>query len=286
MKNSIVCNGVTKQYPGFTLDHISLEVPEGTIMGLIGENGAGKTTLIKLILDLIKRDEGEILIFGKDVKKHGQEIREQIGVVLDQCFFYESLHAKEVNQIMRRIYQAWDEETFFRLLTKYAIVPNKPIKQYSQGMRMKLSLAVALSHQARLLILDEPMNGLDPVVRNEILDLFLEFIMDERNSILLSSHITSDLEKIADYITFIHEGKAVISESKDVLQEDYGVLKCGRDAFPQIDQEDFLGYQKTGFDCRVLVSDRRAMERKYPDMVMDRASLEDIMLFFGRGESK
>lgn len=285
MNNAIEVHGLTKTYRGssFKLDDISFSLPKGSIMGFIGENGSGKTTTIKAILNLFHYDSGDISILGMDSQKRELEIKQQIGVVFDEGCFYDTLRAKDVSLIMRNIYKNWNDKTFLSYLEKFDIPMNITVKQYSRGMKMKLSIAVALSHAPKLLILDEATSGLDPVVRNEILDEFLEFIQDEEHSIFISSHITSDLEKIADYITFIHKGKLVLSDSKDTLLNEYGLLKCGNETFHKIDRSDIIGSRTNQFGYEVLVSDRRQAKRKYPDCVIDHVSLEEIMLYYVKG---
>lgn len=284
MEQNIVIKNVKKHYPEFELGPVSLQIPQGAIMGLIGENGAGKTTMIKLILNLIQRDGGEISVFGMDNKKDEIKIKEQIGVVLDESMFYDGLKAKNVSAMMKRIYHNWEEETFFRYLQRFDISFKKTIKEYSKGMKMKLSLAVALSHQAKLLILDEPTGGLDPVIRNEILDIFMEFIMKEENSILISSHITTDLEKICDYITFLNKGRIVLSENKDELLNEYGILKCGKEVISQIEKKDIIRSRKNQFGYELLVKNKKELTSKYRNFVIDSVNLEELMLFNVKGE--
>ncbi|HOK49793.1 MAG TPA: ABC transporter ATP-binding protein, partial [Sedimentibacter sp.] len=237
MEYALKLENVTKVYKDFMLDNINIALPKGSIMGFIGENGAGKTTTIKLILDLISRDGGTITVLGKENRTEMDSVKENIGVVLDESSFPENLNAREINNILKKIYKIWDEDKFLKFLDKFSLPQDKSIKDYSRGMKMKLSTAVSLSHDSKILILDEATSGLDPVVREEILDTFLDFIQDETNSIFVSSHIISDLEKICDYITFIHKGKIVFSETKDELMENYGILKCSPEEFENIDKD-------------------------------------------------
>lgn len=278
MDYALKINNVSKKYYDFQLDNISLELPKGCIMGFVGENGAGKSTTIKLILDLIHRDSGSITVLGKDNKKELTSIKENIGVVMDECFFPENICAKDVNLIMKNIYKTWDEKKFDRIVKDFELPKAKIIKDYSKGMKMKLSIAVALSHDSKLLILDEATSGLDPIIRDEILDIFLEFIQNEEHSIFISSHIISDLEKICDYITFIHKGKIIFSEAKDSLLENYGVLKCSLEDFEGIDKAIVKGYRKNSFGVEALVQ-RNRIKGNY---VIDNASIEDIMLYYIR----
>ncbi|CAK7015929.1 MAG: Vitamin B12 import ATP-binding protein BtuD [Desulfovibrio sp.] len=284
--DSIILNHITKQYNDFALRDVSFAVPQGSIMGLIGENGAGKTTTIKLILNMIRADAGSIRVFGLDHVKDEREIKEQIGVVMDESCFYEALKLRDVAAIMRNMFKTWDDAMFSSLAKNFGLPGNKKLKEFSRGMKMKLSIAAALAHRPKLLILDEATSGLDPIVRSEILDVFLDFIQDEEHSILISSHITSDLEKVADYITFIHEGRVVLSESKDKMLYEYGILKCGADDFAKIDAGDIVSFRKSGFGYEALTADKNAAAHKYGNMVIDSASLEDIMLFTVKGERK
>lgn len=282
MENALEIRNLNKKYEDFYLDDINLSLPKGSIMGFVGENGAGKSTTIKLILNLIFRDHGKITIFGRDNIEDEKEIKEEIGVVLDESSFPDSMIATDVNLVMKSIYQNWDENLFLNYLGKFNLPKNKEIKNYSRGMKMKLSIAVALSHKAKLLILDEATNGLDPVVRDEILDIFLEFIQNEEHSIFVSSHIISDIEKISDYITLIHNGRILLSESKDKLLYDYGILKCSHAEFEAIQKDRIIGHRKNQFGVEALVN-RKDLTNKY---IIDQASIEDIMLFYIRGEVK
>ncbi len=277
--NALEIKGLTKQYANFHLDQINLTIPRGSIVGFIGENGAGKTTTIKLILNQIKKENGTIEILGLDAQKNESEIKQQLGVVLDEGFFYDSITPLQISKIMRPLYQNWDQKLFLNFLQKFKLPQKQSIKEFSKGMRMKLSIATALSHHPTLLILDEPTNGLDPIVRNEILDLFLDFIQDETHAILFSSHITSDLEKIADYICFIHEGKIALQDSKDTILENYALLKCTNEEFQKIAAEDYISFRKNSFGCEALVSDRAYIKMKYPEFILDSVNLETIMLF-------
>ena len=275
MEYALKLENVTKEYKDFKLDHINIALPKGCIMGFIGENGAGKTTAIKLILDLINRDSGTITILGKDNKSEIDSIKENIGVVLDESSFPENLNAAEINHILKKIYKTWDENKFYNFLNKFSILLDKSIKDYSRGMKMKLSIAVSLSHDSEILILDEATSGLDPIVREEILDTFLEFIQDESNSIFVSSHIISDLEKICDYITFIHKGKIVFSEAKDNLLDNYGILKCSAEEFENIDKSIVKGVRRNKFGIEALVLKNKISG----NFLIDKASIEDIMIF-------
>ena len=284
MENILEIKNLYKKYDGFELKNINLELPKGMIMGLIGENGAGKTTTIRAILNLLNNTSGEIKIFGLDNKEYEKQIKEDIGVVLDDSFFSDNMNPKDINKIMRNIYNNWDESAYIKYLDDFKLPSNQNIKEYSSGMKMKLKLAVALSHKAKLLILDEPTSGLDPIARNEILDVFQEFIQDENNSILVSSHITSDLEHIADYITFISDGNIIFCKSKDELLDNYGIVKCSEEQFKEIDQKDYINYKKSKYEYELLIEDRMEFKRKYDIQIIDKPSIENIMLIYIKGD--
>ena len=284
MENVLEIKNLNKKYSGFELKNINFKLPKGTIMGLIGENGAGKSTTIKAILNIINTNSGEIKIFGLDNKKEEKKVKEKIGVVLDDSFLSEYLNAIDINKIMKNFYQNWDEKLYFKYIEDFKLPKKKISKDFSSGMKMKLKIAVALSHHPKLLILDEPTSGLDPVARNEILDIFQEFIQDEENSILVSSHITSDLEHIADYITFINEGEIVLTKTKDELLENYGIVKCSEEEFKKIDKKDFLKYKKNKYEYDILVENKFEFKKKYNITIIDKPTIEDIMLIYIKGE--
>lgn len=286
MTNSIEIRGLNKSYPDFTLGEINLTLPGGTIMGLIGENGAGKTTLMKCILNLVRRDSGSITLLGYDNIREERLAKAEIGVVLDECFFHDTLRPKDVGAILAPAFRdRWDSRLYADYLDKFQLPQGKLIKEFSRGMKMKLSLAAALAHRPKLLLLDEATAGLDPVVRDEILDEFLAFICDEEHSILISSHITSDLEKVADYITYLHQGRIVLSDAKDTILEHYGRVGCTAAQLEAIDPADLVRVRRGSFGCEALVADRGAFHRSYPHLMVEPIALEDIMLFIGKGES-
>ena len=285
-RNVLAVNNLTKKYQDFVLDKISFSVPCGTIVGLIGENGAGKSTTINAILGLINYDSGNIELLGKRDTELDDSVRNQIGVVFDGSNYPDVLSAQKLNRVFKQIYSTWDESKFFALLKKMSLPMDKKIKEFSKGMKMKLSIAAALSHNSKLLVLDEATSGLDPVVRDDILDMFLEFVQDENNSILVSSHITSDLEKVADYIVFIHEGRVVFCKSKDELRYKYGIIRCGAAQFDTIDKEEVIVYRKQDYEWEVLIADREKAQRKYPKAVIDPATIDEIMLLYIKGETK
>lgn len=282
--NNIEIKNVTKKYDGFLLDKISFDVPAGSIVGLIGENGAGKTTTIKSILNIIK-SEGTVKIFNKDINQNEKEIKQNIGVVLDDSFLSTYLTPKYINSVMKEFYKNWDEEKYNKLLKQFGLPSDKLIKDFSSGMKMKLKIATAISHNPKLLILDEPTSGLDPVVRNEILDIFRKYIEeDETRSILLSSHITTDLEHISDYIIFIDRGKTILNVPTNELLENYGIIKCSKEEFAKISEDDYISYRKSKYQYEVLASDKNKIKKKYNISSIDKPSIEDIMLFYIRGE--
>ena len=276
---AIEVNNLTKKYDGFTLDNVSFKVPKGSIMGFIGQNGAGKSTTINAILNIVKRDEGEIKLFGLDNLKNETEVKENLAAVFDELPFNEDLNAKILSKVMSDIYKNWDEKVFFNYLDLFSLPSKKAFKKFSKGMKMKLQIAVALSHHAKLLIMDEATTGLDPVVRNEILDIFMEYLQDENNTIFMSTHITSDLEKIADMVTFIDEGKIILSGYKDEILDNYGIIKCGKAEFESVDSADYIGIRHTDYGVEMLVADRHKAAEKYTDMVVDKTTLDEIMVF-------
>lgn len=285
-KLALNIDGLTKKYRDFVLDNVSFCVPCGAIVGLIGENGAGKSTTINSVLGIIEKDAGTVTILDKTEQEIDNTIRNQIGVVFDGGNFPDTLTPKKLNNVFKSIYAAWDENQYFSLLTKLSLPTDKKIKEFSKGMKMKLSIVVALSHHSKLLILDEATSGLDPVVRDDILDMFLDFVQDENNSILVSSHITSDLEKVADYIVFIHKGKVVFCKSKDELIYKYGIIRCGAAQFDALDKQDIVAYRKRDFEWDILISDRDMAQKKYPKVIIDSASIDEIMLLYVKGEIK
>ena len=284
MENNIELQNVSKKYKDFELKKISFNVPQGCIVGLIGENGAGKTTTIKSILNITKA-EGIIKIFGKDNKKYEKEIKEETGVVLDDSFLSEYLTAKQVNSIMKEFYKTWNTNKYINLLKQFNLPTDKLIKDFSSGMKMKLKIATAISHNPKLLILDEPTSGLDPVVRNEILDIFRKYIEeDETRSILLSTHITTDLEHISDYIVFIEKGRMIFNLPTNELLENYGIVKCSKQDFTRLDKKDYITYKNSKYRYEVLINNKNGIRNKYGITTIDKPSIEDIMLFYIKGE--
>ena len=286
-ENAIEIKGLTKHFDGFTLDNVSFTVPKGSIMGFIGQNGAGKSTTINSLLGIIKADSGEMKMLGLDAVEDEIAIKRDISAVFDELPFHEQLNARMLNKILSNIYTSWDSDAFFGYLKRFALPEKKKFGKFSKGMKMKLQIAAALSHKAKLLIMDEATTGLDPVVRSEILDIFMEYLQDENNSILMSSHITSDLEKIADSVTFIDRGQILISGYKDDILASHGIMKCTKEDYAAVSREDFISARVTDFGAELLVSDRNACERKYSGAVIDNATLDDIMVYYvNRGKKE
>ena len=284
MNNLIDVKNICKTYPGFSLKNVSFNVPGGCITGLIGQNGAGKSTTIKAILDMVHLESGSILVFGEDHRKEGDYIREHIGAVIDDANFHESLTPNQIRKFMCKIYKTWDDTYFESLLNRFSLPQNKKIGDFSKGMKMKLLISTAIAHHPKLLILDEATSGLDPVVRDEILDMLLEFIQDEEHGVLMSSHITSDLEKVADYITFIHKGEVFLSDEKDHIMETYGIVRCTAEDFEKIPKAYILGVNQSMYRMDVLISDRKGIKEAYPELVVDPIRLEDILIFKVKGD--
>lgn len=277
--HAIQVQRLVKNFDEFTLGPIDLNIPKGTIVGYIGQNGAGKSTTIKLLLGLLNRDSGEIEVLGeadpKDVK-----VKDRIGVVFDDLLFPEEMNLVNIEKFCSGIYTKWDSENFYNYVAKFELPHGQIIKNYSRGMKMKLSMAVALSHHAELLILDEATSGLDPVVREDILDLLLEFMQDENHTILISSHIISDLEKVADYIAFINHGKILFMEAKDSLEEDYAICSLSNEEVKELDSDAIVGRRIHAFGQELLV--KRDL---VPDWIeLQKPSIEDIMIYYVRGE--
>lgn len=278
--NVIELKGVSKDYGDFKLDDVSFSVPEGSVCGFIGQNGAGKTTTIQIILDAINRDSGEVYVFGKSMDKDSAALRENIGVVFDEMGFHDFLNARQINTIMKNVYKNWNQEKYFEYLKLFSLPTKKACGSFSRGMRMKLQIATALSHNAKLLIMDEPTSGLDPIVRNEMLQIFREYVVEEDHTILLSSHITGDLEKLADEVVFIDGGKIVLKGNKDEILEKHGILRCKKDELKNISQSLLVSAETSSLGAEVLVNDRKAAEKLYPEMIIEPAELEQIMIYY------
>lgn len=286
MENILELQQVSKTFSksNFALENVTFSLPYGSIMGFVGENGAGKTTTIGCILNTIAKDSGMVKLFGKEMTDADTDMREKIGVVYDGDNFPAYWTAAQLAKVMSGFYKQWDNILFQKFLKEYKLPANQKIKQYSRGMTMKLAIAVALSHHPQLLILDEATGGLDPVVRDEMLDTFLDFVQEEDHSILLSSHITSDLEKVADYITFLHKGKVIFSHEKDDLVDNYGIVSCGAAIFDTLDKTEIVAYRKEDYQYKVLVKNRDKAAKNYSKAIVSPATIEEIMLFYVKGE--
>lgn len=286
MENILELQNLSKSYAksDFALDQISFSLPYGSILGFVGENGAGKTTTIGCILNTLRKDSGTVKLFGKEMGDGDTDIREKIGVVYDGDNFPGYWTAGQLSKVMAGLFKNWDQPLFQKYLEEFQLPAKQKIKCYSKGMTMKLAIAAALSHHPELLILDEATSGLDPVMRDDMLDVFLEFVQEENHSVLLSSHITSDLEKVADYITFIHKGRLILTAPKDDLVYRYAVMRCRESQFQAVDREDVLAYRKRDMQIDVLVADGREAQRKYKDVVVDHTSVDEIMLLLAKGE--
>ena len=284
MTNLVEVAGLCKRYDSFTLDHIDLTVPEGQIVGLIGENGAGKTTTIKSILGVVRPDGGTIRLMGKP--SGDKEALEKVGVVFEDSYFYGGLCARQIGRIMSGIHPTWDGTLFRDYCRRFELEENKPVKDFSRGMRMKMSLATALAHRPKLLVMDEATSGLDPVVRGEMLDLFLEFIQDEGHAILMSSHITADLERIADQIAYIHKGRLLFQQDKDLLLEDMAILRCSASEIDSLPKNLVVARRGGAYGAAALVRHPQNVRRLLPEAVLDRADIDEIMQFISGGDKQ
>ena len=276
--NALELKNVRKSFSGFCLDNISLTLPSGCIMGLIGENGAGKSTTIKLILDILPKESGTITILGKDNGKDISLTKEEVGVVTDEIGMPECLTAKQIGKVMKHTFRNWNGEEYDRLLSNLSLPDNQPFKEFSRGMKMKLGIAVALSHEAKLLLLDEPTSGLDPVVRDEVVNMFHDFTRDENHSILISSHIVSDLEKLCDYVAFLHKGKLLLCEEKDVLLSEYGMIHCTAEQLSELDRGIIKYKKETPYGAEVIVP-RKAAPAGFK---LSPISIEELFVFMAK----
>ncbi len=275
--------GLKKSFKDFSLKGIDLVLNKGYIMGFIGPNGSGKSTTIKLIMNLIKKESGEIKVFDKDNLKYEQEIKNRIGFVFDENYFYEELTISEMKWVIAPTYKSWNENTFKKYIKEFQLPTGKKIKELSKGMKMKFSLAIALSHDADLLIMDEPTSGLDPLVRSELLEILSEIRQDENKAVFFSTHITSDLEKIADYITMIYNGEILMSMEKDEILNNYGLVKGGRDILDRADKGCFIGIKENQFGFEALIKDREQAKKTFGDKILiEKPTIEDVMLYYVR----
>ncbi|MCI6989837.1 MAG: ABC transporter ATP-binding protein [Clostridiales bacterium] len=281
--NAIECRDLTKYYQGFTLDHITFSLPSGSILGLVGENGAGKSTTLNLLMNALPRDGGTVCLLGTDNQSpEFLQTKQDIGVVLDEACLPEAVTPMELGRIMSMTYTRWDEERYQTYLKRFALPRTKSFKELSRGMRMKLAIAAALSHHAKLLLLDEATSGLDPMVREEVLDAFNEFTREEDHTVVFSSHIVSDLEKICDYIAFLHRGKLVLFAEKDQLLEEYAVVKLSPQQLAELDAAAIVGKKEGPYGAEALVRRKQIP----PQFVAEHTNLEDVILFFARQKER
>ncbi|MGH4117683.1 ABC transporter ATP-binding protein [Clostridium sp.] len=284
MNNILEIKNLRKTYKNFTLDDLTFNVERGSVMGFIGPNGSGKSTTIKLIMNLIKKDGGNINIFGINNSKHDKKIKQKIGFVYDENYFYEELNIIEMKNILRPFYKNWNDTLFEKYVKEFELPKKNKIKTLSKGMKMKLSLALALCHNAELIIMDEPTSGLDPVFRSELLDILYSIIQDENVSIFFSTHITTDLEKIADYITFINNGKLVFTQTKDEIVENYGIVKGNKELLDNDTRREFVSIKETDFGFEALTKNINKSRKIFTGRgIIEKASLEDIMVYTVRG---
>lgn len=283
MTYAIEVKNLSKDYQDFRLKNINFNLPTGTIMGLIGENGAGKSTLINSILGIVASDYDELKYFDLDYHLYEKQIKEQIAVIFDGTHYNQEFTPKLIGKILSKTYRDWDMEVYYQYLQRFDLPLNKKLKKYSRGMKMKLEFAIAFSHQAKLLILDEATSGLDPIARDEILSLIREFTEDEQHTVLISSHITSDLDKIADYIAYIHQGELVFIKSYEEINEEYGIINGNQELFTTLNQEDIVSYIKEPYSYSILVKNRHEILSVFTDLEIKRPSVEELMLFYVKG---
>lgn len=284
VENAIQIQNLSKVYEDFSLKNITLNIPKGSILGLVGANGAGKSTMIQALLGLIRSEYDAIKILGKDLQTQEKEIKEDIAVVYDVSHYNLQYTPKFIGSMLQKVYQNWDMERYHGYLKRFGLPEDKRLKTFSKGMKMKLEFAIAFSHAPKILILDEATSGLDPVFRDEILDLIREFTEEEEHTVLISSHITSDLDKVADYIALIHDGTLQFVKTYDEIRDGYGILHCGKDFFETLREEDIVSFKKEPYEYKVLVKNKNEILRVFPELEMERASVEDIMLFYVKGE--
>lgn len=277
---NIEVKNLNKKFEEFALKDIEIKIPKGKIVGLIGENGAGKTTLIKCILNVMHKDSGDVKVFGENYK---DSLKEDIGVVFDDSFLNETFTIMDINLIMKNIYKKWDSRLFFKYIKNFKLPRNKEIKKFSTGMKKKIEIAACIARHPKVLILDEPTSGLDPVMRSEVLDMFEDFVSNKENSILLSTHITSDLEHIADDVIFISNGKLIFDKPLKEIKESYIELELTKEEFEKFNKKDIIRYKKNRLDYQVLI-DKKSMKKEYNKYIKNITTLDNIMLLYIRGQ--
>ncbi|WP_368654930.1 ABC transporter ATP-binding protein [Ornithinibacillus sp. 4-3] len=283
MSNIIEFKNVTKRFKDFSIENINLQIKQGYVTGFIGANGAGKSTTMKLMMNLLQPDVGEISVFGLDYAKHEKEIKERMGFVYDSNVFYENLNLKDIRKIVAPSYKKWSDKQFYDYIKQFELPLNKAIKTFSKGMQMKASLAMALSHDAEFIMMDEPTAGLDPVFRRELLDILQDIMKDGRRTLFFSTHVTSDIERIADYIAFIQKGKILFNDSIDDVQERYALVKGSTTLLNRDIEKSFIKIERSSSEFQALTNDATRVRVLLGDQVdIERASLEDIM-FYAKG---
>ncbi len=287
MENAIEVVEVSKKYPsGFEIKDLSFEIKKGYVTGLIGKNGAGKTTIMKLILDIIHTDKGGIKIFEKDVKSGKYNINEDIGIVIEDMFFPDELKVSDLDIVLKGILKKWDSDLFYKYTDKFEVPKNSKIKDLSTGMEKKLRIISALSYSPKLLIFDEATSGLDPIVRREILDLFSEYMRNEENTILMSTHIISDLDDIADEIIMIDDGNIIFKDYLDNIKNEYGILKCHEDMVGKLDEKTILSKISTKYSWEILINNKNELSKNSSDYVVENINLEKMMFLLSKGVKK
>lgn len=284
MANVIEIKHLNKKYKDFCLKDINLKVPEGSVMGLIGENGAGKSTLIASILNMAECEYEEMKMFGKDIREYEKEVKEDIAVIFDNTHYNLEFTPAFIGKMLAKIYKKWDANLYYEYLEKFHLPKKKKLKEFSRGMKMKLEFAIAFSHDAKLLILDEATSGLDPVFREEILEILRVYTEEEDHTVLMSSHITSDLDKIADYIAYLYRGELLFVKAYDDIHEQYGIINCSKELFETLNPDDIVAYRKEAYSYKVMVKNRIEIQKAIKDMEIERASIEDVMLYYAKGE--
>lgn len=284
MEKLLEVTNVCKEFESsnFKLSDVNFSVPQGSIVGLVGENGSGKTTVIQMILGILKVQSGEIRILGEQPDE--KKVKENIGAVLDTVQFPETLTPQRIGKVMEEIYEQWDEGLYQSYLTEFQIPQKQKLKTFSQGTLMKLSVITALAHKPQFLVLDEATNALDPIARDKFLELFLDFVGNEKNAILLSSHLTGDLEKIADYIIFLDKGEIILTEKKDTLLYEYGIARCKKKQFAELNLEEMVSYRYKSMQIDVLIKNKNTFAKTHPDIIIDKASIDEILMLLVKGE--